>query len=780
MSKLKDRSQLIPLLVICLAFTLLVAMHTTTTPLFEAPDEIWHYAYVRWIAEGNGLPPLDEDLSGANQEAAQPPLYYLVAAALTHPFEDADLGQLLWHNPDFGYQAPGIMPDNKNMLIHTAAEAFPWRGASLAVHMARLTSWLFGLMAVVAVWLLGREVSAAPHLAITASALVAFHPQFVFISSVVSNDAAAAAVASLGLWLATRMLLRGVCWRSVVGAGVLAGLAALTKNSVLPLIPALGLSLVVAQAPIGFRLQTAQPTDHKASLGRLLGKLAFFATVTVAIGAWWYIRNTSLYGDPLGLGSHTQTQWGREDLASVSELIAEIPLLWRSYWGAYGWGHVFWPDAVYGVLTALSLPLIALTVIATAEGWWSIGHSRKPIRHLLGNLTSRRTWLLPLTLLIIWGAGIIAALLSWMRQVQAPHGRLLFPAIGAWALLTSWGLRVYASRYPQIMRAWRAILLGMLATMTALAPGARILATFAPPRLRSASAVSASCAAPTAMKYGKHIQLLCAEAPPHRVRPGETTEVRACWMTSAPLARDYTVFVHFLGPDMQRFAERHTHPGLGKYPTSLWTPHQAFCDTYQIQVEPWTDVPVRAQLEIGLFDAATGERLEAMTPSGEEAVPPIVGTVDLVSAPQPAGDSVPAALGTLSKGGKPGMYLLSAEGPRYTVPGGEVEISLEWLALESGDRDYVAFVHLWQPGDPAPLAQSDAQPRDAWFPTSAWQPGDRIPDIHHLLVPDSTPPGEYPLWAGMYDPQTGSRLSASGATESYAHSLIPIGTLTIR
>ena len=121
-----------------LAFGLLGTIYSLTTPLFEAPDEPWHYAYVRWLAEGHGLPRLDDDASGAYQEVAQPPLYYAVAALVSSPIADDDLSELFWHNPQFGYQAGGTVNDNKNMLIHTAAERFPWRGAVLAVRLARL------------------------------------------------------------------------------------------------------------------------------------------------------------------------------------------------------------------------------------------------------------------------------------------------------------------------------------------------------------------------------------------------------------------------------------------------------------------------------------------------------------------------------------------------------------------------------------------------------------------------------------------------------------------
>jgi len=68
-----------------LAFAVLVVLHGWATPLFEAPDEVWHYAYVRWLAEGHGLPSMKDNASGANQEVAQPPLYYAVAAFAQRP-----------------------------------------------------------------------------------------------------------------------------------------------------------------------------------------------------------------------------------------------------------------------------------------------------------------------------------------------------------------------------------------------------------------------------------------------------------------------------------------------------------------------------------------------------------------------------------------------------------------------------------------------------------------------------------------------------------------------
>ena len=193
------------LLILCSAFSLLVLLHTLATPIFEAPDEVWHYAYVRWIAEGHGLPALDSDESGAYQEVAQPPLYYGVAAAISRSFRDDDLATLLRHNPGFGYQAPGTSADNKNMLIHLPY-TWAWTGAAGAIHATRLASWLFGLVAVAATWGLAYETTRSRRWALVTASLVAFQPQFVFLSGVVSNDSAAVALATVGLWFAVRVM----------------------------------------------------------------------------------------------------------------------------------------------------------------------------------------------------------------------------------------------------------------------------------------------------------------------------------------------------------------------------------------------------------------------------------------------------------------------------------------------------------------------------------------------------------------------------------------------
>jgi len=767
-----------PLIALCLAFTLLVALHTGATPIFEAPDEIWHYAYVRWVAEGNGLPPLDEDVSGAHQQAAQPPLYYLVAALVSSPFDDQDLQDLTWSNPGFGHQAPGTVPDNKNMLIHTRDEALPWRGAALPLHATRLTSWAFGLMTVIAAWGFGYEAFRSRRLALVTAALVAFQPQFVFLSSVVSNDSAAAAIATTALWLGARIVNRGSTPHRTLYAGIIGGLAMLTKTSTLLVAPMLSVCLVVGT--LWHRKERTSPVPWP----RVPAHLAVQLSVTAVVGGWWYVRNAILYGDALGLSSHTETLWGRAEPATLVELIPELPMVLRSFWAAYGWGHVTWPNWVYVAVWAIALPPLALGVFVTLSAWLRALKDAGGLRELLVAGPGADSWTIPATMATCWFAGIAVALLRWMQQVEAPHGRLLFPAIGAWALLLALGVRRIGRWRPCVGRRCQTVLITAGVVLATLAPGGRILATFLPPRLQAPNTVLDACTNPVDLQYGNWARLICAEAAPARIAPGNEVTVTTCWESLTPTDQNLTVFVHLIGPEAARPAERHTYPGLGRHPTSLWVPGTAFCDTFTMAIAEWAETPVRYQLEVGLFDADTGTRLTAQAPDGQPVAPPLVAAVDVVSLTVPpemiSSDFVPSdALAGF--GEDPVLaHLLFVDAPAETEAGSDITITLHWRASNTANVDYIAFIHLWEPGDDAPLAQDDTQPRSGWFPTTAWADGDYIPDQHTLHLPEDLSPGTYPLWAGLYDPADGSRVPAYGAPGRFDQDVVPLGELEIR
>ncbi len=777
---------------ILLAFGLLAAVYSLTTPLFEAPDEPWHYAYVRWVAKGHGLPRLDDDASGANQEVAQPPLYYLVAALFSSPIADDDLAELFWHNPQFGYQAGGTVNDNKNMLIHTEREGFPWQGAVLAVRLARLVSLAFGVLTVGATYGLAREaLPDQPRLALAAAGVVAFTPQFLFISGVVSNDSATAATATCALWALARIVRLGPTPRRAAVTGLALGLALLSKTSTLLLVPLSLLALWLAYHRETLRLcpgtgEEKAPRRRTASSKRTLirwgGYAALMWGLAGLVGGWWYVRNWIAFDDPLGLSIHVNTPWGRTTPASLMTLLSELPQVFRSFWGAFGWGHIELPPGLYLALAGL----VALALLGWVRYLFQLRKKDVPSRSLTASIS---------LLSALWFLGVLAALLRWMWQVEAPHGRLLFPALGGWALLLTIGwsslgagiaavlpgraansalvltarsVPVLAARSVpvQVTRFLPLASVASLLVLSLLVPLFIIRPAFAPPRLLSPQEALHQVT-PQELDYGGRARLLGYRVVPESVEAGEPIQVTLCWEALRRMDKDYTLFIHLLGQDYLRVAERTSFPGRGRFPTSLWPVGRAFCETWGMHVAPWAPAPELYALEVGLYDAAYGKRL----PVPNE--PPTVGLVRVTPRTDPEDTLAEVPLHDLSYelGGQ--IALVGYNSSTSLASSGTFTLTLYWRAHQATQEDYKVFVHLLdETGDI--VAQDDTPPRGGRYPTWAWKPGDLVPDTHQLDLPAERPPGPYRLFVGMYHPETGERLPVSGPEGRVPNDAIPL------
>jgi hypothetical protein len=181
------------------------------------------------------------------------------------------------------------------------------------------------------------------------------------------------------------------------------------------------------------------------------------------------------------------------------------------------------------------------------------------------------------------------------------------------------------------------------------------------------------------------------------------------------------------------------------------------------------------RVELGLYRAETGERLIAQTADGQANDPPIVSVVSVSQSP--VGET--QAISPLAVAFGDGIRLAGYDGPSTAAPGDVVTVTLRWEADGRPAENYIAFVHLWQPGDPQPLAQHDSPPRRGWYPTLAWRPGDRIPDEHILRIPETLAPGTYSLWAGLYAADTGLRLEAESGVGRLPYDLAPLGQLIL-
>jgi len=101
-----------------------------------------------------------------------------------------------------------------------------------------------------------------------------------------------------------------------------------------------------------------------------------------------------------------------------------------------------------------------------------------------------------------------------------------------------------------------------------------------------------------------------------RYAPNRLT-VHLIWKATAPPTRDYTVFVHLLGPDGTVVAQHDGPPDMGRWPTTWWAPGQVISDTQALG--GGDDVVTSgAIIEVGLYNAGTGIRLQTYdTRAGE-------------------------------------------------------------------------------------------------------------------------------------------------------------------
>ena len=171
--------------IITLAYVFLACFYSLTVPIFEAPDEFGHFYFIVQVLKTGALPDQRENNQGENH---QPPLYYIIAAL---PASFADLsdqtGNYFLNRNTLWGQGNSALDVSKSR--HGTAQTFPYRGETLALHLARLASIALGAAGVIVTAKLGWQIfPGSTHLGLLAAAWVAFNPQFLFVNSVVNND----------------------------------------------------------------------------------------------------------------------------------------------------------------------------------------------------------------------------------------------------------------------------------------------------------------------------------------------------------------------------------------------------------------------------------------------------------------------------------------------------------------------------------------------------------------------------------------------------------------
>jgi hypothetical protein len=102
------------------------------------------------------------------------------------------------------------------------------------------------------------------------------------------------------------------------------------------------------------------------------------------------------------------------------------------------------------------------------------------------------------------------------------------------------------------------------------------------------------------------------------VQPGEIVRIALLWQPLKEMDRDYSVFIHLVGPDGQIRGQHDGQPVGGFRPTSSWRMGQEIPDQHALYLAPGAP-PGEYWLVVGLYDGATGQRLLAADENGEVA-----------------------------------------------------------------------------------------------------------------------------------------------------------------
>lgn len=690
---------------ILLAYVVL-ALGFSLGPIFEGPDEIEHYRYARTLVESRALPDPTGQVRG---EYHQAPLYYLLVAPAAVLISGTDFdaidGRL---NPYYGARIDRVGSDNKNLYLHRRAEAFPYSESATAraVHLMRLVSVVLGASTLLVSGAIFRLLwPEQPALRVLALALVAFWPQFLYLSSVINNDTLLVFLATVTLYGLLVLLRDGPSRRISVLLGVTLGALLLTK-----------VSAVFVAIPVGVVLLLDR---------RMWRCIPLIGVLVVAVAGWWYVRNAILYGDLTNTQAVLQT-WEAEVIRpgelALDIALERVPFAYETVWARFGQGAVPVASGLYRLFDGL--------LIAAGPGLL-LRLLRRVWRGVIAGLDARYAVMIGL-FATIW----IGALFYWSATAWSGNqGRYLLPGIAAWCAMIAFGVTAWLPRRAHWVAAW-------IGTATFGAVAAICLLVYFLPAYRVSHAPE-TITYPLAYTFDDTAELIGIDPPQLAAHPGDTVRITLYWRAVQPADRDLLVYLHSVD---SRVVRRDSHPGTGNLLATDWRAGETWAEHYTVEIPASAPQQTVHPLVAGLYDPRSAQPLPAINAAGA-TVTPLVGSLGISG---PATDIAPA----YTFGSRIGL-----EPPQVTRQGDQVAVCVRWGALERVTTDYTVFVHVLDSGV-NPLPQIDAPPP---YPTGMWMRGEAVDHCVALAIPGLPGAGWY-VALGLYDASTGQRLPVRDAS----------------
>jgi Predicted membrane protein (DUF2142) len=433
------------------------------TPIFQAPDEVDHFAYTQSLVE-RGQTPTDNPGSSqprwssaetlalegldftSNHQTAGSRMPWL--ASEEHAYEARRAAAPPSADNGGGYTTSAVHGPLYYLALAPAYLATRHSSVFSQLTLMRITSALIGALVALFAYLLARELAPGrAWLGVLAALLVAYEPMYGFISGIVNNDVGVNACAAALELLLIRLLRRGITipWGALTGVVLVA----------LPNIKGTGLSLYPVAALV-FAFALWRYHSRRDLYGWAALALTALVVDELAVHLLGGLRPTEAgAGSASAIGSNA---------GAASEALHNIPgylsYLWQAMlprlpfmaphfpagvqpgfvifiergWAAFGWYDVFFPHWVYLAILGAVLAVVPLSAWALGREWkWVRAHWMETLAVLI----------MPVAVI----AGFEAAYYTpGVRPQIAEFGRYAFPAIAPLALIAVGALHAFGRR----------------------------------------------------------------------------------------------------------------------------------------------------------------------------------------------------------------------------------------------------------------------------------------------------------------------------------------------
>lgn len=386
-----------------LCFALRLVFYAAVYPIWEGLDEWGHMAYVDHLRQTGKSPAAEAPVSGEIAASLSlvplaPHLPGYVGTGISHeeywrlPADEragrqravAELRLSLPPQPQLravNYQAQH--PPLAYWLLEALDAALGFEDLPSRVFALRMALVAFASLCLPLLWMLSQRVFVNPSLSVAACLALAAMPNFAVYVARVSNDGIAVTLMAVAMVVFVSHTGRWHPLAMSAIAGVVAGVAALSKAYGILLIPVFALAVCVLK-----------PTRWRDALQRF----ALFLAVFLVIAGWWFV--------PTFLATGTLSGEALDVEAAAIPLAERLPNLFRvDWWEAWkygtsshiwigGWSFLLLDEWIYWIFRAVGIVALA-GLLCGAVRWWRHGAEKPPF-------TLPGFWTVPLPLFTLF------------------------------------------------------------------------------------------------------------------------------------------------------------------------------------------------------------------------------------------------------------------------------------------------------------------------------------------------------------------------------------------